>query len=451
MLKGFHILYNVVRFTLVAIILSDQPPISRNPDWKLGETQSPVTGYAGLLAILLSAAFVVWAGECTDLSKLAVWDLRKIIGMVFIFLVMALTDSLIFKSYRRNFDFSKAKEIDMDARGRIFRRQVSLILCFVLIWPVFLVTNFWFPQFLIFFYFLAPLILLGSPFYFYLLEKHGVYDTDDDELLILADWLFRRQGMDERRREHLFNLFRGILVKGFFIPFMVVSCITFWNYWELHAGEALSHSIFSGENTALAWSSFFKATMDLIILVDVTIASLGYLTSCRILDTQFTSVEPTILGWIVAVACYPPFNIYFESCAWKYASFELTPDIYVNYPVLSAVMAVAIVVLMSIYCWSTVVFGLRFSNLTNRGIITSGPYALVRHPAYASKNLSWWLALIGFMVATGKLMFLAIVVLVVINVTYYLRAVTEESHLLREDHYKEYCKRVKWRLFPGLH
>ena len=210
-------------------------------------------------------------------------------------------------------------------------------------------------------------------------------------------------------------------------------------------------SVISDQDSALAWSLFFKAAMDLIILVDVTIASLGYLTSCRILDTQFTSVEPTVLGWIVAVGCYPPFNTYFEAYAWKYASYELTPQIYVSFPVLSTAMAFAIVILMSIYCWSTVVFGLRFSNLTNRGIISSGPYAIVRHPAYASKNLSWWLALIGYMVATGKVMVLAMVILALINITYYLRALTEESHLKREEHYKEYCERVKWRLFPGLH
>ena len=34
----------------------------------------------------------------------------------------------------------------------------------------------------------------------------------------------------------------------------------------------------------------------------------------------------------------------------------------------------------------------RFSNLTYRGVLTNGPYAFTRHPAYLSKNLFWWCA-----------------------------------------------------------
>lgn len=94
---------------------------------------------------------------------------------------------------------------------------------------------------------------------------------------------------------------------------MVVSCITFWNYWEMHATVALANLPFTGGDQAHTWSLFFKAFIDLIILIDVTIASLGYLTSCRLLDTQFTSVEPTVSGWVVALICYPPFNILFEA------------------------------------------------------------------------------------------------------------------------------------------
>ena len=106
---------------------------------------------------------------------------------------------------------------------------------------------------------------------------------------------------------------------------------------------------------------------------------------------------------------------------------------------------------MSIYCWSTVVFGLRFSNLTNRGIVCAGPYKVLRHPAYASKNLSWWLALICYMVVQGQVLWISVLMLVVINVTYFLRGITEERHLMREEHYKKYCDRVKWRFVPWLY
>ena len=46
-------------------------------------------------------------------------------------------------------------------------------------------------------------------------------------------------------------------------------------------------------------------------------------------------------------------------------------------------------------------FGIRFSNLTHRGILTHGPYAFSRHPAYLSKNLFWWISTIPFL-TTGS-------------------------------------------------
>ena len=39
-----------------------------------------------------------------------------------------------------------------------------------------------------------------------------------------------------------------------------------------------------------------------------------------------------------------------------------------------------LVALTAIYAWATVAFGFRFSNLTHRGILTHGPYALVAAP-----------------------------------------------------------------------
>ncbi|WP_430991383.1 isoprenylcysteine carboxylmethyltransferase family protein, partial [Escherichia coli] len=57
--------------------------------------------------------------------------------------------------------------------------------------------------------------------------------------------------------------------------------------------------------------------------------------------------------------------------------------------------------LTAIYAWATVAFGFRFSNLTHRGILTHGPYAFSRHPAYLSKNLFWWISTVP-MLTTGS-------------------------------------------------
>ena len=68
---------------------------------------------------------------------------------------------------------------------------------------------------------------------------------------------------------------------------------------------------------------------------------------------------------------------------------------------LLALIGAVLVALTAIYAWATVAFGFRFSNLTHRGILTHGPYAFVRHPAYLSKNLFWMISTVPFL-TTGS-------------------------------------------------
>jgi len=100
-----------------------------------------------------------------------------------------------------------------------------------------------------------------------------------------------------------------------------------------------------------------------------------------------------------------------------------------------------LVVLTGIYAWATVAFGLRFSNLTHRGILTHGPYAFTKHPAYLSKNSYWWLATMPFLVTTGSTadMIRNTAILALVSGIYYWRAKTEEKHLMADPAYAEYA------------
>jgi len=87
-----------------------------------------------------------------------------------------------------------------------------------------------------------------------------------------------------------------------------------------------------------------------------------------------------------------------------------------------------------------VIFGCRFSNLTHRGILTNGPYRLSKHPAYLSKNLSYWLIAVPFISTTGSADALrGCLMLGLVNVIYFLRARTEERHLSRDPAYVAYA------------
>ena len=103
--------------------------------------------------------------------------------------------------------------------------------------------------------------------------------------------------------------------------------------------------------------------------------------------------------------------------------------------------AALLVFLTFCYAWATVAFGVRFSNLTYRGVLTNGPYRFTRHPAYLAKNAFWWCASLPFLVNNGSAVdavrntfFLGCV-----SAIYYWRARTEERHLLAEDQkYRDY-------------
>jgi len=71
-----------------------------------------------------------------------------------------------------------------------------------------------------------------------------------------------------------------------------------------------------------------------------------------------------------------------------------------------------------------------------------GPYAYIRHPAYIAKNLGWWLTLIPIMSAP------VFISMSIWSYVYYLRAITEERHLLKDKDYRGYCKNVKYKFIP---
>ncbi len=182
-----------------------------------------------------------------------------------------------------------------------------------------------------------------------------------------------------------------------------------------------------------------------LFLVDVTLALLGYLSASRWLGTKSMRGVATALGWMAALACYPPFN----NVTGQLVPYDANHG--PAYPVLTTIafhhfLMLTTLGLFFIYVWATVAFGLRFSNLTHRGIIARGPYAWIRHPAYATKNLAWWTESINNFGSPWQFAYIF-----GCNLLYVTRALTEERHLSLFADYREYCKKVKWRFFPGLY
>jgi protein-S-isoprenylcysteine O-methyltransferase Ste14 len=163
------------------------------------------------------------------------------------------------------------------------------------------------------------------------------------------------------------------------------------------------------------------------------------------LDAHIRSANPYAAGWMAALICYPPFVLMSNGGPINYRYATMSEDGWAYWlsgnAALMTFMALLLVLLTAIYAWATVAFGPRFSNLTHRGILTHGPYAWTKHPAYLSKNAFWWLATLPFLVTTGNLndTIRNCFLLAVVNGVYYWRARTEERHLMADPAYREYA------------
>ena len=270
----------------------------------------------------------------------------------------------------------------------------------------------------------APLAVL-VPFYFIWADTH-TSDSDDEYRafgwLVLGRW----HAADWRLiRNHLL----GWTVKAYFLPLMAV-----------YLNNELRSLYGAVEGIGPATMPVYQVFYHLSYAVDLLFCVVGYSVSIRLFDSQIRSVEPTVGGWLVALICYQPFYSVIGRFYLQYDDNIFWDNWLQPWPALRVVWAVLIIGLASIYALCTVSFGLRFSNLTNRGIITGGPYRFTKHPAYLAKNLSWWLISVPFISEQGWQAALRnCCLLALLNLVYFARARTEERHLSRDPTYVAYA------------
>jgi len=220
------------------------------------------------------------------------------------------------------------------------------------------------------------------------------------------------------------------VVKGFFGPLMAGFALSDMRWF-------LELPLSSGLRTP---TDIFDAAYRMIYFVDVVFAVTGYLCTFRLLNSQIRSTEPTMLGWVVCLLCYPPFWNVFSNNFLNYDGGHDWMHWFANSSSIWLFWAALIIVSTLVYAWATISFGIRFSNLTNRGILTNGPYRWMKHPAYVAKNFSWWLIAMPFMNSSGLGNAIRdCAALALLNCIYYLRAKTEERHLSGDADYVAYC------------
>jgi protein-S-isoprenylcysteine O-methyltransferase Ste14 len=274
---------------------------------------------------------------------------------------------------------------------------------------------------------IAPVLFLGSIPYVLWLDR--VLVNPRDGAWHFGAMLIGREAWDAGEVAHHL---RAWAVKGFFCAFMI--------------------SILPGGFAAVvgaSWSGIAQdpvrlanTTIEAMFLIDVQIAMVGYLLTMKPLDAHIRTANPYLAGWVAALICYPPFVLMGGGDVLDYRTNGAEWTFWLQgHDVLLWLWGAMLVVLTAIYAWATVAFGLRFSNLTYRGVLTNGPYAFTRHPAYLAKNSYWWLLSLPFLATSHSLVDAVrnTVVLALVSAVYYWRACTEEKHLLAVDpKYREY-------------
>jgi len=194
---------------------------------------------------------------------------------------------------------------------------------------------------------------------------------------------------------------------------------------------------------ALHQGNYRIVMLYLIFAIDTIIFSLGYLFESSKLNNVVKSVDATILGWAVTIMWYPPIQeLNGKILGWYTSDFSDFGSVRIN-----AITGIISIFLLLVYFSATLALGFKASNLTNRGIISKGPYKYIRHPAYASKNISWWIMAIPFIKIHG---FIAIFSMIIVSFIYFLRSITEERHLSKDPEYVTYMQKVKYRFIPGI-
>jgi protein-S-isoprenylcysteine O-methyltransferase Ste14 len=277
---------------------------------------------------------------------------------------------------------------------------------------------------------LVPLLLASIPYVLWL--ERWLVEPRDGAWAVGTWMLSAHRGVDPALRPLLAEHARSWAIKAFFTAFMVSALPANWE-----AAVGADPAAMAADPVALA-----NGATALMFLIDISIGTVGYLCTLRPLDSHIRSGNPYAAGWLAALICYPPFLLMNAGGPLDYQQHQLGwARALSDHPLLQPLIAFALVVLTAYYAWATLVFGLRFSNLTHRGILTHGPYRFTKHPAYVSKNLFWWLAALPMLTTSGdwKDAVRNCGLLAIVSGVYYWRARTEERHLSADPAYRAYA------------
>ena len=255
------------------------------------------------------------------------------------------------------------------------------------------------------------------------------------------------------------QVFLDLIVKMFFAPLMIVFfCSNFPAVVD--AIQIIKHGMPQGFGSQKVNGEIARIGIAFFFSAHTALAFSAYVLTSRWIGNRNKSINPKLTGWFACLLTFPPFT---HMLITQHFSTPIDPYLVAPSPILSQIpnqslVTIAIVLALifyGLYLLSTLNLGMHFSNLSERKIITTGPYSVVRHPAYTCKMLGVfcitcplvglniydnnWIVAATLTAGYGFALFL-----------YFLRAITEEKHLNGNASYHAYRSKVVYRFIPGL-
>ena len=389
-----------------------------------------LTGYLGIIIIIF--LFVLWPSDLLNLGFVE----EAALFLLTVFICLASYELIFAKTYRApetglNFsqDVNLKEKFGKIFWVKIFGLLVSLALVSCYFWIADIYHDDWYGKFFDFifdyFWVIASIVLA------YFVLVHAYMTDPDDSYWHLGMFVLTRGQVGDGHliRDHLL----GLGIKAFFLPLMFAYFVGDWDYLQNFDWD-------SAHNFQDYYGFLYRS----LFFIDLAFVVIGYVFTLRLFNSHIRWAERTIGGWFFCLLCYMPFWQLFGREYLNYFDGGAHWDVWLadNF-ILYVIWGSFILFLSALYVLSEAHFGLRFSNLTYRGLVSHGLFRFTKHPAYISKNLSWWMIDIPFVAVDWTMALRNSLTLLVLNFVYYMRAQYEERCLSGAPEYQDYSAYIK--------
>jgi len=402
-----------------------QPTLSaQNPGYKLDELgsenliTSSLPGWAGLIVLILVFHAIQGNGYQS-------WEMAAIITGV-MFLTMAPIETIQSKRFRTGIAWNPTQK----SRGFLQKiigltATIAILGSFYAIFPEY-AKKFYQPYFSALRAYWPWLIAFFTINAF--LESIKEEKPEADPCYKIGNSILTLEAPKMTQQEWLNHILSWV-IKLFFLPLMFVSLCNDTKF--------LKDAIWGSQPL-----NIYAISQRWLYTIDVAFVCVGYAFGNKIAGTHTRSADKTALGWGSALICYQPFWAIIGASFIRYGQkFEkiISPN-----PTVQIAYCGLILTAVAIYAWATISFGSRFSNLTHRGILCTGPYKYMRHPAYVAKLTSFFLISVPFATSSLRQLVANLTMFGLLCGIYRIRALTEEKNLRSMGpEYDIYCKQVK--------